>query len=97
MIIIVEYNGTAEVVINRFENFFNVTHEVLRSQTMMLDVSEKASDLEPLVKRAKNIIIAGLRWGWVGAVDLGIVLVSVIEFAPYLGNLLAQIFSLFQQ
>jgi hypothetical protein len=30
-------------------------------------------------------------------VDLGIVLISVIEFAPYLDNLLTQIFSLFQQ
>jgi hypothetical protein len=97
VIIAVESHRVVEVSKNRFENFFDDTNEILRCPVVVLHLSKNTSSLELLVKLAKYIIIAELRWGFVGAVDLGIVLVSVIEFAPYLGNLLAQIFSLFQQ
>jgi len=97
MIITVESHGLVKVIKNRFENLFDSAHKVLRSPVVVLHLSKNTSSLELLVKLAKYIIIAELRRRAVGAVDLGIVLISVIEFAPYLDNLLTQIFSLFQQ
>jgi hypothetical protein len=41
------------------------------------------------MKLTKHKIIAELRWAPVGAVDFGIVLISVIDFAQYLEKLLA--------
>jgi hypothetical protein len=88
VIIVVESNGIIEVVKNRSKNIFDGIYDALRSQ-VVVRLSEYTSSLELLMKLTKHKIIAELRWALVGAVDFGIVLISVIDFAQYLEKLLA--------